>query len=110
MTKVAACDRRLAASVAHPLSCLGIRTFPHAGGKDAADVALLDRMSTELPPSCNLVVIGSGDHIFDSMADRLRAAGRRVEVLAQAGTVSASLYQAADAFTDLGRFVLRRAA
>src|SRR5687767_1886797 len=61
---VGVCDRVLAQQVAVPLAAHGVRVFPHAGGVDRADLLLIDRLSNELPASCDLVVVGSGDHIF----------------------------------------------
>jgi NYN domain-containing protein len=74
-----------------------VRIYGHRGGLDAADHQLLRRIQTELPPSCDTVVIGSGDHIFAPVARELRARGLRVEVIACAGSISHELYRAADA-------------
>jgi NYN domain-containing protein len=110
VAKVAVCDSSLAAALAVPLGLLGVRTFPHHGGENAADVALLERIECDLPSSCDLVVLGSGDHIFVPIARRLRAAGKRVEVVARAGAVAASLYRAADDYADLRWFATNAAA
>ncbi|MGZ4146005.1 MAG: NYN domain-containing protein [Actinomycetota bacterium] len=71
---------------------------PHVralGGPDAADHELLERINRDIPPSCDTVVIGSGDGIFAGVAREFRARGLRVEVIARAGSIAAGLYRAA---------------
>jgi hypothetical protein len=92
-------DAGLVRKLAFPLGRLGVRCHNHEGGPDGADLALLQVLEHEIPRSCGTVVIASGDHIFAPIARQLRAEGRRVEVVACAGTVSAELYASADAFT-----------
>ncbi len=53
-------------------------------------------MASEIPESCDMVVIGSGDHIFVDAARALRARGRRVELIAPPGCLSADLYVCVD--------------
>lgn len=100
---IASCDLEMARRLALPLRSLGVRTFVHGGGPDAADRDLLRRIESELPASCNVLVIGSGDHIFAEAAERLRRAGKRVEVVSADGRVSVRLAASADACTRLRR-------
>ncbi|MGZ4205943.1 MAG: NYN domain-containing protein [Actinomycetota bacterium] len=72
-----------------------VRMFGHCGGPDAADHELLERINRDIPPSCDTVVIGSGDGIFAGVAREFRARGLRVEVIARAGSIAAGLYRAA---------------
>lgn len=90
-------NKHLAPRIAPELGQLGVRTFVHRGGPDAADLELITRMRTEVPPSVHQVVIVSGDHIFATTAQELRARGKHVEVQARYGSLSADLYRAADA-------------
>jgi hypothetical protein len=90
-------NRHLAPRIAPDLGQLGVRTFVHRGGPDAADLELITRMRAEVPESVHQVVIVSGDHIFATTAQELRARGKHVEVQAQFGKLSADLYRAADA-------------
>lgn len=98
---VAVCDQSLARRLALPLADHGVRTYTHRGGPDAADIALETRLERDLPASCTLVVIASGDHFFAKHAKRLRRAGKRVHVAARAGAISAELYIEANDFCDL---------
>ncbi|MGZ4143104.1 MAG: hypothetical protein ACXVQY_11390 [Actinomycetota bacterium] len=53
---------------------------PHVralGGPDAADHELLERINRDIPPSCDTVVIGSGDGIFAGVVRELRARAAR---------------------------------
>lgn len=93
---VACCDPEVSRRLAIPLAEMGVRTFVHSGGPDGADLELVRRMRTELPASATRVVIASGDHIFAPEARRLRADGRRVEVVARACRLSAELYASAN--------------
>ena len=95
---IASCNHFLARRVIFQLATLGVRVFIHRGGPDAADHALIARIRAELPATTDTVVIGSGDHIFAAVAHELRAQGRRVEVRAAFGCLSAELYRAADDF------------
>lgn len=98
---VAVCDRSLARALAVPLSALGVRVHVHHGGADAADACLDSRLRSDVPPSCDLVVVGSGDHYFVESVGMLRARGMRVEVAAREGHISRRLRLAADRFIDL---------
>lgn len=98
---VAVCNRSLAKRWALALAPFGIRTYVHQGGADAADHALLQRISADLPPSCGTIVIGSGDGIFVDAAMGLRAQGRRVEAIGVPGTASSALRFVAEVFHRL---------
>lgn len=98
---VAVCNKSLAKKWALVLAPFGIRTYVHQGGVDAADHALLQRISADLPPSCGTIVIGSGDGIFVDAAVALRAQGRRVEAIGVPGTASSALRFVAEAFHRL---------
>src|SRR5919106_4335899 len=76
--KVASCSRRLAARLAIPLAQLGVRTHVHRGGPDAADEDLVRRLEKHIPESCDVVIIGSGDHRFALPARRPQTLGRPV--------------------------------
>ncbi len=103
VTCVAVCNFRLARLVAVQLSGIGfmVRTFTHFGGQDAADLALIDRIHNDLPPSCGTVVIGSGDGIFTSVAEELTRAGRQVQAIGVPGHTSAALRMIASMFHRL---------
>lgn len=107
---VAVCDSDLATHLAVPLASLGVRTFVHSGGPNAADEALVDRLTHDLPESCDLVVVVSGDHFFTYTVHRLRASGHEVLVMARPTRISATLYQAASAYSDMSHFVASSAA
>jgi len=98
---IAVCDGRLARRLALPLADHGVRTYTHRGGPDAADWELQRRLDRDIPASCSLVVIASGDHFFAAQAARLRGSGKRVEVAARNGCISAELYVQANDFCDL---------
>lgn len=92
---VAVCNPLLATLVSFALREMGIRTFRHNGGPNAADDVLLVKIS-ELPQRVTKVVIASGDHIFTEAVTALQAQGRRVEVLGVKGHVARSLRLACD--------------
>ena len=73
-----------------------IRGFVHEGGPDAADLALIGRLRSEVPAGIDTVFICSGDHAFAAVARELRAAGKRVVVCSRAGRLSNELRAAAD--------------
>jgi hypothetical protein len=98
VARVAFADARLIRRLAFDLCRLGIRSHAHEGGENAADLALLEALQYDVPTSCKTVVIASGDHIFAPAARRLREEGKRVEVVACVGTISAALYASADSF------------
>lgn len=98
---VAVCNKSLARRMALLLQPFGIRTFVHQGGEDAADFALLRRISDDVPPSCETVVIGSGDGIFVRAAQDLRGMGKRVEAIGVPGTISSALRFVAQHFHRL---------
>jgi len=104
VTRLAVCDRPLRRRLCLQLDRLGIRTFTHWGGFDAADRALVQHLRGDLPASCGVVIIGSGDHAFAPEAARLRAEGRSVEVLALPTSLSGELRRAAD---RVHRFITR---
>lgn len=93
---VAVCDRRLARDLGADLYARGVRVFAHRGGVDAADRDLIDRLAHDVPASCALLVIASGDHAFRAQAVAHRARGRRVQIVARAGSISADLYRVVD--------------
>jgi hypothetical protein len=99
VARIAFGNQALVREVALPLSNLGMRCHVHEGGENGADIALLEALDLGLPASCGTVVLASGDHIFASAARRLRAEGKRVEVVARPGAISFELYLAADAFS-----------
>lgn len=88
---VAVCNRALARRMALALQPRGIRTFIHHGGRNAADLALLQRIAGDVPTSCETVVIGSGDGIFVRAAQELQQVGKRVEAIGVSGTISDAL-------------------
>jgi hypothetical protein len=90
------CDRTAWRHVAVPLADLGVRVFSHAGGLDAADLALIEHIETGLPSSASTVVIASGDHAFAAVASNLRVRGRHVVAVALAGALSHELYRSVD--------------
>jgi hypothetical protein len=98
---VAVCDVRLARELAIDLAKMGVRVFSHRGGVDAADHELLSRISHDVPSSCELVVVASGDHIFTQQVAYCKAKGLRVEVIARTWSISADLYREADEFCHL---------
>lgn len=77
----------------------------HPGrGPDGADLALIDAVVLDLDRMAeqfDRLVIGSGDHIFATVAHRARAAGLVVEAAARELTMSADLYLAVDRFRSL---------
>lgn len=95
---VAVVHRGAAGPLAFELAGDGVRVFGHDGGPNRADLDLIGRIQTEIPGSCNTVIIGSGDGIFADAAARLRINGRRVVALARPGTISADLYVEVDEF------------
>lgn len=102
---VAVCDTSLARGIAVPLAAHGVRVHVHHGGPDAADRCLAERLHTDVPSSCDLVVIASGDHFFCDSVGELRERGRRVEVASRRHHVARELRRAADAFIDLDALV-----
>ena len=98
VARVASADAGLVRRLAFALGRLGVRSHAHMSGQDGADLALLEALEYDVPRSCGTVVIASGDHIFAPAAKRLREQGKRVEVVACAGTISAALYASADSF------------
>lgn len=98
---VAVCDADLAKTLAIPLATLGIRTYAHGGGLNAADDALVVRLAHDVPESCEVVVIVSGDHAFVETALSLRKSGKEVQVMGRQTQISAKLYRAASAYTDI---------
>jgi hypothetical protein len=108
VTCVAVCNFWLARLVAAELADLGVRTFTHTGGEDAADQAMIERIHRDLPPSCGTVVIGSGDGIFAPVADELVRAGRRVEAIGVPGNTSAALRLVANVFHRLTPYDIRK--
>lgn len=99
--KIACCDPDAARHLAPALAAVGVRTFIHHGGQDAADLMLMEHVSCA-PRSCDSVVIASGDHIFASMAQALRAQGKHLTAAAVPGSISADLYTAVDEFLPVG--------
>lgn len=95
--KIACCDEDAARHLAPALAAVGVRTFIHAGGPDAADLMLMEHVSCA-PRSCDTVVIASGDHIFASIAETLRTQGKHLAAAAVPGSISADLYLAVDEF------------
>lgn len=99
---VACADRRLVAKLVTAVPDLaGVRVFPGACGKDRADGELIARVMTNVRPSCEAVVLGSGDHAFAGAARRLRASGREVIVVGRAREISWELYLAASEVIEL---------
>ena len=93
---LAVCDRDAWRHVAFPMAELGVRVFAHSGGPDAADVALVEHIRGELPPSVGTIVIASGDHLFAAVASELRAEGRQVVAASLPGALSHQLYGSVD--------------
>jgi NYN domain len=100
VARVASGDAGIVRKLAFALDGLGIRTHVHRGGIDAADQALLRMLDHDVPMTCGTVVIASGDHVFAPSVRCLREQGKRVEVVACRGTVSAELYASADSFHE----------
>ena len=98
---VAVCDPWLARALGPALHALGVRVFPHRGGVDEADHRLIERLAHDVPASCSLLVIASGDHAFTDAAIEHRNLGRRVQVFARSGSIAADLYRVVDDFIHL---------
>ena len=94
---VACCDWWLAKLAVPAAELAGVRIFAGPPGRDRADGELL-RRDIDIPQSVEVVVIGSGDAAFTPLAERHRARGQRVVVLARPGSVARSLLEAADEF------------
>lgn len=90
------CNPSLCRTVLGWMRRRGIRPFLHAGGPDAADIELCERLMADVPSSCTTIVIASGDGRFLEPAVNIRATGRRVEVLAPRGSLAATVRLAAD--------------
>lgn len=69
-----------------------LRSHP---GRDGADLRLLEEME-QVPASCEVVIVGSGDGAFAPTLRRHRRAGRRTVVLARPGALSRHLAATAD--------------
>ncbi len=66
-------------------------------GFDGADIALIDAACVaDVARRFDGVIIGSGDHIFTSVAASLRLAGVRVTVVSRQSALSASLGRVAE--------------
>lgn len=96
---LACCDRRLARDIGPKLERFGVLTFAHDGGSEEADRFLL-RLLDGLTFGCDIVVIGSGDATFGPVARKLKSCGKRIEIVAKAGTISAGLYSSATGFRE----------
>jgi hypothetical protein len=99
---VGACDHWLAKTLVPVAEGLGVRVFPGPVGKDRADSELLRRAERDLPPSVDVVVIGSGDGAFARLAEAQRGLGRRVVVVGREGHISRRLRVVADEVVNLG--------
>lgn len=89
-------DRRLVRRLLPAAYALDVRLHPGPAGPDRADRELLQRLAWDVPSSCDVVVIGSGDRIFSGPAERLRAGGREVVVICGPGQLSLTLARTAD--------------
>lgn len=87
------------ALVGHPLT-RAVRVHVHRGGRDAADHALIAR-ARQVPRRFPHVIVGSGDHEFVPLVERLRARSRLVTVLSLPSCRSRLLAAAADGTLDL---------
>lgn len=93
---VGVCDWWLAKILSTDAHELGLRVFPGEIGPDRADAELIRRGERDLPPSVDLVVIGSGDHAFADLARVQHDAGRQVVVLGRPGHIARELTVVAD--------------
>lgn len=75
---------------------VGARLFPGPLGKDRADSELISRAKNDVPSSCDVLVIGSGDHGFSNVAARHRDAGRYVIAVARTGSLATRLRESVD--------------
>jgi hypothetical protein len=95
------CDFYLARMLCPSAALLKVRVFPGPIGKDRADRELVRRIR-DVPASCSVLVIASGDGIFAGSAREQRARGRRVVVIARDGSLSEALRAEADEVVVLG--------
>lgn len=87
----AVCDANLARRLGPMLGRFGIQTRVHGGGKNAADLALIDCIKHELPSNVDLVMVGSGDKIFVQASTWLEGQGKKVEFVGRRGTMSSRI-------------------
>lgn len=79
-----------------------LRWIPAGTGCDAADRALLEAVDEALlARRYRRVVIGSGDHAFAPLAERLVSSGIQVTVVARKGAVNWKLYRSSTGCTLL---------
>jgi hypothetical protein len=97
---VGCCDFWLAKVLTPTAAELGVRVFPGRLGKDRADAELL-RRAADIPPSADVLVVGSGDGTFAPLVARAALAGRHTVVIARTGSVSAALRAAAHEVIEL---------
>ena len=82
----------------------GIRRVVGADRADGADIALIDSVDIGwVAAQFGQVVIASGDHIFASLANRLRDEGLDVVQVIGQGMCSAELYAACSSHRYLGK-------
>jgi hypothetical protein len=93
---IGVCDWWLAKMLAPEAQRLGLRVYPGAMGPDRADAELLRRAAWDVPPSVDLLVIGSGDGAFRALAREQHELGRRVVVAGRPGGIARSLAAVAD--------------
>lgn len=97
---VGCCDRWLARMLVPEALTSGVRIFPGRIGPDRADRELL-RRAADVPPSIDTFVVGSGDGIFAPLVAAQALAGRHTVVVANRGSIAASLRAAADTVIEL---------
>lgn len=82
-----------------------------SGGENAADNLLIRHLENHWPQECNVVVIGSGDSRFISVATRLKEDGKRLEGISPTGGTATDLYRLLDQHHQVPtprRLILRR--
>ena len=97
---VGCCDTWLARMLVPVAMPAGVRVFSGRIGKDRADVELLRRVA-DVPPSVDVLVVGSGDGIFAPLVAAQALAGRHTIVIGRSGAISASLRAAAHDVIEL---------
>lgn len=96
LVRVAACNGRLAELLRPLIDDHNIETLIHSGGENAADNLLIRHLENHWPQECNVVVIGSGDSRFISVATRLKEDGKRLEGISPTGGTATDLYRLLD--------------
>lgn len=97
---VGCCDFWLAKLLVPVAPAAGLRVFPGRVGRDRADAELLRRAS-DVPPSVDTFVVGSGDAVFAPLVASQSLAGRRTVVIGRRGSIAKALRLVADTVIEL---------